>query len=153
MQITTHFSLAEMTHTDTGLYNEAPLEDAGNLLRLCEEVLEPIRDLLQTPLIIHSGYRSPRVNRAVGGDPNSAHLEGRAADFHPSKLPIRASFDHIRLSNIPYDKLILEERLSRGVSSWWIHVQVARQGIAPRRKAYIAPITDTGRVYHDVSHA
>ena len=49
---------------------------------LVDNVLEPIRDMVCTPIIITSGYRSPQVNKIVGGVDNSQHMSGCAADFH-----------------------------------------------------------------------
>lgn len=146
MQITPHFSFEEMTKTDTGLHNEPPLAVAGNLVALCENVMEPIRALLGEPLVIHSGFRSPGVNKAVGGDPKSAHMEGRACDFHPLHTNIRLAFEEILESPIPFDKLIFEEHGRK----FWLHVQVARAGVQPRRKAYIAQVTDTGTAYREI---
>lgn len=150
MQISPHFNLDELTRTSTALPNDPPVSSGANLVRLANVLLEPIRDLLAVPLIVHSGYRSLEVNRAVGGDPNSAHLEGRACDFHPSMgQDIKQAFDLIRLSAIPYDKLILEHH----GHSWWIHVQIHRLGGQPRRRAYVAQIGPNGSSYREVTGA
>ena len=146
MQLTRNFSLEEMTKTSTGLNNEPPVAVAGNLLALCETLMEPTRALLGEPLIIHSGFRSPAVNRAVGGDRKSAHMEGRAADFHPLRMKIRDAFDQIIVSPLPYDKVIFEEHGGQ----FWIHIQIARAGVAPRRQAYIAQVTDSGTAYREI---
>lgn len=146
MRITEHFSLAEATRTSTGLPNNPDKVSRNYMTALAETLLEPIRDLLGTALIIHSLFRCRAVNTAVGGDKNSAHLMGRACDFHPKGWMIRQAFDCIRTSDLPYDKLILE----RKDNSWWIHVQIPKEGAKPRRKAYIANVTDTGTAYREV---
>lgn len=79
MRLSPHFSLAELTVTSTGLPNDPPPEDIERLRRLCVEVLEPWRNHVG-PLKPTSGYRSLVVNKEVGGDTDSAHMDGNAAD-------------------------------------------------------------------------
>lgn len=146
MLVTPHFTLEELTRTQTGLENDPPLECSEALVRLAEDLLEPIRALLGVPLVVHSGYRSEAVNRRVGGCKTSAHLEGRACDFHAVGVQVRTAFNRILTSDVPYDKLILEQH----GSSWWIHVQAPRLGAEPRRRALMALVTDSGTVYGEV---
>lgn len=85
MKLSDHFTLQELTHSETaqrrGLSNVPSVEILANLARLAK-VLELIRiRLAYNPIIIHSGYRSPEVNAAIGGVPTSAHCHGLAADF------------------------------------------------------------------------
>lgn len=147
--LTPHFSLEELTQTGTGLQNDPPVEVAGNMLRLAN-LLEEVRKLLgDYPILVNSGYRSERVNRAVGGARNSAHTEGRAADIVPfAPLGVHGAFEAIRRSFLAWDKLILENRV--GTNTYWIHIQVPRTGERPRREAYIAQVTDTGTAYRRV---
>lgn len=85
MKLSKHFELAEFLVSETaarqGIANEPTPEVLDNLRRLCESVLEPLRVKLGRPVVITSGYRSPALNRAVGGSPTSHHLQGRAADL------------------------------------------------------------------------
>lgn len=53
-----------------------------NIKALVDNVLDPLRAMIGRPIIITSGYRSPRVNELVGGSKTSQHLTGKAADFH-----------------------------------------------------------------------
>lgn len=74
------------TADKNGVKNE-PSPDARatierNINLLVDNVLDPIRDKLCTPVIITSGYRCPQVNKLVGGANNSQHMSGCAADFH-----------------------------------------------------------------------
>ena len=84
MQLTKHFTLAELTNSSTaqrlGLSNTAPPEIVPRLLRTAE-MLERIRATLGVPVIVTSGYRAPAVNRAVGGVTSSDHIQGHAADI------------------------------------------------------------------------
>ncbi len=72
MKLTDHFDSDEFTDPDTGECKMDPMFMAK---------LEGARTLAGIPFIITSGYRSPAHNAAVGGKPDSAHLEGRAADI------------------------------------------------------------------------
>ena len=140
MNLSEHFTLEELTFSEValrkGLDNVPPMTEASNLARLCHTLLEPARELLGAPLRIHSGYRSAVVNEAVGGAQNSAHMDGRAADFVPIDLPLLNAFQALRTSSLPYDQIIQECG-----ASGWIHIAIAVPGATPRREA----LTATGR--------
>ena len=105
MQLTEHFNLKEFTRSSTakarGINNtlsptaEADLSVIRNLKNLCVLVLEPLREHISRPLVISSGYRSPRLNAAVGGAANSQHLSGQ-----PDLLCSRMSWSNVVLSII-----------------------------------------------------
>lgn len=84
MQLTPHFTLAELTASNTarqrGLDNTPPPELVPRLV-LTAEMLERIRSKLQAPIIVTSGYRGRQVNAAVGGVTSSDHTQGHAADI------------------------------------------------------------------------
>ena len=84
MQLTKHFTLAELTNSSTaqrlGLSNAAPPEIVPRLTRTAE-MLERIRETLGVPVTVTSGYRAAAVNRAVGGVTSSDHMQGHAADI------------------------------------------------------------------------
>jgi zinc D-Ala-D-Ala carboxypeptidase len=119
MQLTPHFSLAEMTVSQTaarqGIDNDPDDGVIENLRKTCAG-LERIRILLGHPIFISSGYRSQELNRAIGGSPSSAHTKGWAADFicpayGTSPDIMRAIAD----SDIQFDQLI--EEFGR-----WVHI-------------------------------
>ena len=83
MQLTPNFSLAELTRTGSGHSNEPDEAGRKRLLLLCQEVLEPLRKLWGVPIRVNSGYRSPEVNKAIGGAKGSQHMSGEAADIVP----------------------------------------------------------------------
>ena len=82
-----HFALSEFTESPTarkyGIENSPPTEAIANLLRLCLGIMEPLREELQLPVIITSGYRSKRLNDILlHSSHHSQHLYGQAADFY-----------------------------------------------------------------------
>jgi hypothetical protein len=125
--LTEHFTLREMLHStlvdDTpGLLNymDRPEETRQNLLQLCQQVLEPLRQAMGEPVVVSSGYRSAFLNHAVGGAPNSQHRLGEAADLlGPTQKRARTYYEYIR-AHLPFDQLLLEHRAKTGM--WWVHV-------------------------------
>ncbi len=85
-QLTEHFSLEEFTDSQTaarhGITN-VPVAGShtDDNLRRTAVLMEKVRTLLGHPVLISSGYRSPKVNKLVGGSDNSAHTHGLAVDF------------------------------------------------------------------------
>jgi uncharacterized protein YcbK (DUF882 family) len=106
-KLTEHFSLEEMTFSETavrhGLDNRPNSRSIQNLTELCEELLEPIRELAGGPINVTSGYRSPSVNSVDGGSLNFQHMSGEAriSTVHHS-IPGR----YLRESVIPVLSLI-----------------------------------------------
>lgn len=123
MQLTPHFALHEFTRSDTarrhGLSNTPSPEHLDNLKFLAGK-LELIRSALDDcPIIITSGYRSPAVNKLVGGVPNSSHALGLAADLiAPSFGSVREVCEAIEASGVEFDQLIFEQ----GTYSEWVHL-------------------------------
>ena len=114
MQLSTYFSLEELTFSSTGarlgIDNTPSQEIIDNLKNLAIYVLDPIRILIGVPIHIDSGYRCPELNAAVGGASNSQHLEGKAADMivpGHTVLNINRIIKNPSL-NIPFDQLINE---------------------------------------------
>lgn len=126
-QLTTHFSLEELTHTDTGLDN-TPSPQMRGRLSLLAVFLEKnrARALNNTPISIDDAYRSPAVNAAVGGVTNSAHMEAYAADltdeaFGPPLAVAQAIAQAGVRGEIVYDQLIYEQH-EDGPAGDWVHL-------------------------------
>jgi zinc D-Ala-D-Ala carboxypeptidase len=120
MLLSTHFSLAEMTTTGTGLANNPGAPQIRELQRLCVDVLEPWRALVGR-IHINSGYRSPEVNRAVKGSATSDHVHGRAADCAPVDVDLETAW--LRLVDLP-DEVPIDQAIYylRKRGKGWIHV-------------------------------
>lgn len=131
-QLTKNFTLRELTESQTatriGLLNNASPEVYKRLQALAVNVLQPLRDLLKTPIVISSGYRSPEVNRAVGGATNSEHMLGQAADL---TVPGKTNIEVARLittSGIEFNQLILEFYRPYDLHYGWVHVSYCAEG-------------------------
>ena len=89
-QFTKNFSYDELIASATakrlGLDNRPTSEEKEKLRQLAEDILQPIRDAWNSPIVVTSGYRSEAVNKAVGGVSNSQHRLGEAADIRPIKM-------------------------------------------------------------------
>ena len=129
-QITENFTLEEMFRSATAekrhIDNRPPKDIEENLTYLVKNVLQPLRDHIGVPIRVTSGYRSPALNRAVGGSSSSWHSHGCAADIQiPSgKVSLKEVFEWI-YHNLPYTELIAEGIDRRGQVSW-IHVALVK---------------------------
>lgn len=135
--LTDHFSLAELCHSQTaarlGLHNHPPPDVIDNL-RNTAHGLEMVRALVQCPIVVSSGYRSPAVNQAVGSKPGSQHTQGRAADITaPGYGSPKQLMDAILRARvpIPFDQCILEH-YDANTGNGWVHISFAP---SPRRMA------------------
>ena len=101
-------------------HNKMPVGAINAARLLCENVLEVVRAHFGTPIYISSGYRMPRLNKAVKGAVTSQHMKGEAADIYiqNKELPLKAVFVWM-VKNCDYDQIIWETRPS---GSKWIHV-------------------------------
>lgn len=86
MKITENFSFEELIYSTTAerlhIYNMPNDEQQKNLCFLATQ-LQEVRTKFGKPVVVTSGFRSPKLNKKVGGQPNSYHLQGLAADVRP----------------------------------------------------------------------
>jgi zinc D-Ala-D-Ala carboxypeptidase len=119
LKFTNHFTIEELTFSEVaarnGLNNQPDAEAIGSLRQLCLTCLEPLRDLIMQPIIVTSGFRSPKVNQWVGGSKNSDHLRGNAADIVCPEIAQPDLFCIIRSTNLPFHQLIDE-------FGAWVHI-------------------------------
>ena len=110
-QLSPNFDLDEFTVSQAasrfGLKNIPPPNCVANLAILCREVLEPLRKLAGKPIIITSGYRSPEVNKVIGGSKFSQHMQGQAADIIiPGMKAIEVCY--LIVNKLAFDQVIHE---------------------------------------------
>lgn len=123
MQLTENFSLIELTSSQTatrkGIDNTPGPAVIHNLRYLLNEVMQPLRSWYGKPINITSGYRSPKLNKAIGGSATSDHTQGRAIDFTVPKEDYKKVFEYIR-TKLLFDQLIWE--FGNDDAPNWIHV-------------------------------
>lgn len=132
MKISDHFTLEELSFSEAAVrlgLDNTPTPNVITNLGLVAAIMETIRTLLgDRPIVVHSGYRAPEVNEAVGGVATSAHCFGLACDFAcPEFGTIYEVALAILKSDLAYDQLILEYG--------WVHVGLAQEGLLSRREA------------------
>lgn len=124
MQLTKNIFLHELVKSPAALrlgIDNSPNEEIIRSLKLvAENILQLVRDHYNSPLIPSSGYRCPALNKLVGGDVNSQHLKGEAADFEVLGIPNLSVAKWIR-DNLNFDQLILEYYTSGDPYSGWVH--------------------------------
>lgn len=145
-----NFDLFTMCQSDTagenGIQNiPGDPEVIANLSALCRNVLEPALAHFDLPLCITSGYRCPRLNRAVGGLDTSQHLSGEAADIMMAGLRNDELARWI-IDNTAFDEVILEKFDPACGEYGWVHVSYSRQGNRGR------VFTFDGHAYHAGFH-
>lgn len=123
MKLTEHFTLEELIRsTSHPEIANKPTDKARKWLStLAQNILEPTRTMTGRPLQITSGYRCPKLNKAIGGVSNSAHIEGRAADIHIYSEDYAQTLLDIFALNIHVDMALYEH----SKTAKWIHVQTA----------------------------
>ena len=135
-KLSEHFTLEELTFSSTAqrkqIDNNPPAEVLENMKRLAAGLEEVRAALGNKPMRINSGYRSPKLNRAVGGARLSAHMAGYAADFvcpefgSPLKI-VKA----LAATGIQFDKLIQE--------GTWVHISFAPEARRQLLTAHFGP--------------
>ncbi|MBQ8565303.1 MAG: peptidase M15 [Bacteroidaceae bacterium] len=124
-----YFSIAELTDSATArqlhINNKPDNEAVENLKALVENILDPARELMGVPVRVNSGYRSPRLNRVVGGVDNSQHIKGEAADVSAGSPELNRRLYEVLL-DMPFDQLIWERGSDEAPA--WLHVSYRRDG-------------------------
>ena len=116
MNLSPHFTLEEFISTIHRNIDNTPSPVILKTLRVTAIALERVRTLLGAPITISSGYRSPQLNKAVGGVVGSQHVKGQAVDFTAKTFGTPDQIvNAIRKSNIPFDQLIREY-------DSWVHI-------------------------------
>jgi len=131
-----YFNYYELTASSTakrkGIDNTPDATVRANLTALVANILDPLREAYGKPIVVSSGYRSPKLNRAVGGAAKSQHVTGQAADIHTlSDTPAdnKKLYDMILKLKLPFDQLINEYNFN------WVHVS-----FSPRNRRQVLKI-------------
>lgn len=137
-----YFTLAEMTKSATaqrkGIKNDPSIQVCKNLTALIEKVLDPLCEAYGKPIIVTSGYRCEKLNKAVGGAASSQHVKGEAADIRSvqdTPEENKKLFDLIVKLGLPFDQLINEYNYD------WVHVSYG----ARHRRQKLKAVKKNGR--------
>jgi len=141
MQLSEHFSLEELTHTDHREFDNTPNEQETENLKRLAMFLEQVKELLGgKPVMVNSAFRSKQVNDAVGSKDSSQHRIGCAADLRIPDMTPDEVVKAVIASGLPYDQVIRE-------FDRWTHISVPNtKDMTPRRQALIIDKSGT-RVY------
>ena len=131
-QLSEHFSLEELTHTDHRTLDNTPNDaERVNLVRLASflELVKVV--LIGKPIMVNSAFRSKAVNDAVGSKDSSQHRIGCAADIRVPGMAPDAVVRAVIAAQLPFDQIIRE-------FDAWTHISVPNStALKPRRQALI----------------
>ena len=123
--LTPNFSLDELTKSESaarfGIQN-IPSPQVKQNMKAVAQQMEKVRLFLNAPIVVNSMYRSPELNRKIGGSVTSSHVEGWAIDFisprfgSPEKIA-RFLVAKFKEAGIKFDQIIME--------GTWVHLSFA----------------------------
>ena len=141
MNLSEHFTLDELTHTDHRQFDNTPNDsEMANLVRLANFLEEVKAAIGGKPVMINSAFRCKQVNDAVGSKDTSQHRIGCAADIRVPGMTPDEVVKTVIASGLPYDQIIRE-------FDRWTHISVPNTADAkPKRQALIIDKSGT-RIY------
>jgi uncharacterized protein YcbK (DUF882 family) len=141
MNLSEHFTLDELTHTDHRQFDNTPNDNELENLKRLASLLEEVKTVLGgKPIMVNSAFRSKQVNDAVGSKDSSQHRIGCAADIRVPGMTPDEVVKAVIASGIGYDQIIRE-------FDRWTHISVPNtKDMTPRRQALIIDKSGT-RVY------
>ena len=130
MSISQHISYKEgvysRTATRLGIKNEPNDEQMKNMLNIAQEVFEPLRMWVGGPIKINSFFRSPELNKAIGGSGKSQHCQGQAIDLDDTfgRATNAEMFEFIK-KHLDFDQIIWE--FGDDENPDWVHVSYVNE--------------------------
>ena len=123
--ISKHISFKEATISRTAtrlnIDNEPNKEQLANMKLVAEKVFEPLRKWVGGPIKINSFFRSPKLNKAIGGSSKSQHCKGYAIDLDDTfKHKTNAEMFNWIKDNLNFDQMIWEFGDDNNPN--WVHV-------------------------------
>lgn len=132
-KISRHFTFYEATNSSSakkyGVKNYPSRGDFKNI-KYTASRMEKIRDIVGEPLTINSWYRSPNLNRVIGGSKTSAHRDGLAVDF-AIRGNARIAFDRIKRSGYSFDQMIYYKKRN------YVHISFRKNKRNERQQTFI----------------
>lgn len=147
MIITKNLTLQELINSDTakakGIDNSPTNEHLRNLIDIANNVFQPLRDGIGKPIRISSGYRSEKLNKAVGGSKTSQHNKGQALDLvATSGFTNKDIFNYIK-NNLEFDQMIWEFGTDKNPD--WVHVSYVK---GKNRKQILKAVKKNGKTVY-----
>lgn len=144
MQLSKNFFLHEFLESQSARrfdikeqFSPSP-QTIENIKYLCVSTLQPIRDKLNVPISISSGYRCHKLNVMVGGVGTSSHLSGLAVDFYSTALTNGELFKKVHKyligNKIEFDQLIWE--FGNELNPAWVHLGITIKGTKGRKQVF-----------------
>ena len=133
-----NFTISELCKSDVARKNNIAnipqqLEIYDNIFTLIVDFLQPLRNQLQKPIVITSGYRCEKLNKLVGGVSTSGHLKGFAADIYIPNMTVKQVFDYIaKNSGLKWTQLIEEHSGNKT----WIHIDYRKNNLKCEKLKY-----------------
>lgn len=132
MNLSPHFTLAELTHTNHRTLDNTPNEGEIENLKRLAVLLELVKTQLGgRPIMVNSAFRSSAVNAAVGSKDTSQHRSGCAADIRVPGVTPDEVVRSVITAGLPYDQIIRE-------FDAWTHISIPSfPSLPPRKMALI----------------
>lgn len=153
MKISDHISMKEALRSNTaqrlGINNMPDNETLVTMQITAQHIFEPLRNHFNEPIYISSFYRSPELNKAIGGSTNSQHCKGEAIDIDDvySKASNADFFNYIK-DKLEFDQLIWE--FGDDENPAWVHVSY---NLGKNRMRILKAIKENGRTkYIDITN-
>ena len=139
--ISKHISDKESVYSRTAqrlnIDNTPTKDHKKNMVELAESIFEPLRTFVGGPIKINSFYRSPDLNKAIGGSTKSQHCQGQAMDIDDTfgRSSNAEMFEFIK-EHLDFDQMIWE--FGNHQNPDWVHISFVKEGINRNRclKAY-----------------
>jgi len=146
MKLSKNFDLNEFRKSITairnGIDNEPTKDHIRNIQLLVKFVLQPLRESLQKPIKITSGYRSENLNKFIKGSKKSQHCKGMASDIQiivNGEMKNKEIWDAVLELDLPFDQMINEFDFS------WIHISYNHE---KNRKQLLEAYKENGKTFY-----
>ena len=151
MSISKHISYKEgvysRTATRLGIKNSPNAEQMENMITIAEEVFEPLRAYVGGPIKINSFFRSPELNKAIGGSTKSQHCHGQAIDLDDTfgRCTNAEMYEFIK-KHLDFDQIIWEFGDSNNPD--WVHVSYVSED--KNRNGFLKAYKENGKTKYKV---
>ena len=151
MSISKHISYKEgvysRTATRLGIKNNPNAEQMKNMITIAEEIFEPLRAYVGGPIKINSFFRSPELNKAIGGSTKSQHCHGQAIDLDDTfgRCTNAEMFEFIK-EHLDFDQIIWE--FGDDENPDWVHVSYV--SLNQNRKRCLKAYKENGKTNYKI---